>query len=259
MACLGASVYDKPIGLVPCLSWTSASLTLTKGVLTGAINWDLLQKQYTTYNAYKDEVVRMIEFEESAHQAGVDFAQHMDRLAEIEEMKRERWWSNVQSMQKTDSKEVSETTLTSLLPSKSSFLPQVNFFETSLPKSAQGKEDEKTFSMLPKIIRSDASDSPDSLHREAVYFMRGIMDECTHLRNYDVPYDPSLVYIVVAENDAYQPREGISALPDLWPGANMRYIEGQGHVASYLFKQNVFRQAIYDSIDKYVEKYMQKT
>ena len=33
MASLGATVWDKPIGLVPCLSWTSASLTFTKGWL----------------------------------------------------------------------------------------------------------------------------------------------------------------------------------------------------------------------------------
>merc|ERR1712062_6622 len=95
--------------------------------------------------------------------------------------------------------------------------------------------------MIPKIIRNDAKGAGDSLHREAVYFMRGIMDECTHLRNYDVPLDTSLIYIVVAENDAYQPREGIAALPDIWPGAKIQYIEGKGHVSSYLTKQNVFR------------------
>ena len=35
MASLGATVWPKPIALVPCLSWTSASVTFTKGVLTG--------------------------------------------------------------------------------------------------------------------------------------------------------------------------------------------------------------------------------
>ena len=47
------------------------------------------------------------------------------------------------------------------------------------------------------------------------------MDECTHLRNYDVPFDPSLIIIVIAENDAYQPREGVAALPDIWPGEGL--------------------------------------
>jgi hypothetical protein len=31
MASLGATVWPKPIALVPCLSWTSASVTFTKG------------------------------------------------------------------------------------------------------------------------------------------------------------------------------------------------------------------------------------
>ena len=42
------------------------------GALTGAINWDLLEKQYCQHNAYKEVVVKMIEFEESAHQAGAN-------------------------------------------------------------------------------------------------------------------------------------------------------------------------------------------
>jgi len=112
--------------------------------------------------------------------------------------------------------------------------------------------------MLPNIIRNDSSSTKDSLHREAVQFMRGIMDEATHLRNYDVPYDPSLIIIVAAELDAYQPRDGITALTDIWPGSEIRYIKGEGHVASYLFRQDVFRQAIYDAIDKLSEKYPSK-
>merc|ERR1712026_621836 len=75
----------------------------------------------------------------------------------------------------------------------------------------------------------------DGLHREAVHFMRGIMDECTHLKNYSVPFDPTLINIVVAEYDAYQPRDGILELPEIWPGSNIRYIAGKGHVSSSSF------------------------
>ena len=39
MASLGATVWPRPIGLVPCLIWSSASVTFTKGALTGAIPW----------------------------------------------------------------------------------------------------------------------------------------------------------------------------------------------------------------------------
>ena len=38
-------------------------------------------------------------------------------------------------------------------------------------------------------------------------------------------------------------------------GAKLRFIPDNGHVASYLFKQNVFRTAIYDAVDLLVQKY----
>jgi len=280
MASLGATVWDKPIGLVPCLSWTSASLTFTKGVLTGAINWDLLEKQYSKHNAYKEEVLKMIEFEESAHQAGIDFAQAMDRLAQIRELKQHSnsdRWNQVKSTESViDSNKINVNIKRETTAEPDIFASQLgeeDLKQLNVPKNLAGsfsmanqispsngvkeKQSGIFLQMIPKIIRNDAKGTGDSLHREAVYFMRGIMDECTHLRNYDVPMDPSLIYIVVAENDAYQPREGIAALPDIWPGANIQFIEGKGHVSSYLTKQNVFRNAIYNCIDTYVEKYMQ--
>ena len=85
--------------------------------------------------------------------------------------------------------------------------------------------------------------------------MRGIMDEFTHMKNYDVPVDPELIIIVAAEHDAYMPRDGITALPEIWPGSKLRFIENTGHVASYIFHQSVFRQAIYDAVDLYRHKY----
>lgn len=295
MASLGASVWPKPLGLVPCLSWTSASLTFTRGVLTGAIPWDLLEKQYASYNAYRDEVVSLIENEKSAHRAGVDFAHQMDQIAQLkmeaDEQNCRRWpvsdsmavksYPNEEKIKEDRAikHELSDQAVKKLKVQGSNSgytnilealqLPFLSSMSTKLPfvsdTNAAGRKsikanDEGSFSryMLPKIIRADASGSKsesDSLHREAVQFMRGIMDECTHLKNYEVPYDPSLIFIVVAEIDAYQPREGISALPDIWPGANLRYIEGKGHVSSYLLKQNEFRKAIYDCIDKYTAKY----
>jgi len=257
MASLGATVWDKPIGLVPCLSWTSASLTFTKGALTGAINWDLLEKQYCQHDAYKEVVVKMIEFEESAHQAGVDFAQHMDRLAQLEELKQSAArWDHLKTKLNSESDIKSHLNQFDVPNNLAGSFSMGN--QTLSPESSPNKQKSNKFvEMIPKILRNDAKGAGDSLHREAVYFMRGIMDECTHLRNYDVPFDPSLIHIVVAENDGYYPREGMAALPDLWPGAKVQYIQGKGHVSSYLTRQNVFRKAIYDCIDGYVEKYMQ--
>ena len=81
------------------------------------------------------------------------------------------------------------------------------------------------------------------------------MDECTHIKNYSLPYDPSLAIAVAADEDAYQPKATVASIPDIWPGSQVRWVQGEGHIRSYLFRQHVFRKAIYDVIDKTVEKY----
>lgn len=75
---------------------------------------------------------------------------------------------------------------------------------------------------------------------EALHFMRGIMDECTHLRNFAKPVDTSLIIAVCAKDDGYVPREGVTNLTDIWPGAEVRYVDA-GHVSAFLLHQKVFR------------------
>lgn len=76
--------------------------------------------------------------------------------------------------------------------------------------------------------------------REALQFMRGMMDECTHLKNFSVPYDTSLITAVCAKDDAYVPREGCSSLEDIWQGAEVKYIDA-GHVSAYVLYQKLIR------------------
>ena len=92
----------------------------------------------------------------------------------------------------------------------------------------------------------------DEVRQETFHFMRGIMDECTHLGNFDVPVDPTLCLAIIAENDGYQPRDDrrVPAITDVWKGSQLRHIPGEGHVYSYLFKQKMFREAIYEVLDK---------
>merc|ERR1711892_93 len=56
MACLAASAWPHPIGLVPCLSWTSGSVTFCQGVMSKAINWKLMEKQLCMIREYKTDV-----------------------------------------------------------------------------------------------------------------------------------------------------------------------------------------------------------
>uniref|UniRef100_A0A0K2UDB0 Uncharacterized protein C4orf29 homolog [Nasonia vitripennis] n=1 Tax=Lepeophtheirus salmonis TaxID=72036 RepID=A0A0K2UDB0_LEPSM len=60
MAALGAVNWNKPIGLVPCMTSCSASWTFTSGVLTESLPWDLLEEQYHNEVRYHDEIRKMI-------------------------------------------------------------------------------------------------------------------------------------------------------------------------------------------------------
>jgi hypothetical protein len=53
MACLSSTVWPKPIALVPCLSWTTASNVYTRGILSKSIPWKLLEQQYFADKQYQ--------------------------------------------------------------------------------------------------------------------------------------------------------------------------------------------------------------
>jgi hypothetical protein len=91
---------------------------------------------------------------------------------------------------------------------------------------------------------SDASTSKSKnaevSRKAALNFMRGVMDECTHLGNFSIPVDPTLVIIAMAKHDAYMPRNNLIGLHELWPGSELRELDS-GHIAAFLFKQKAFR------------------
>ena len=80
----------------------------------------------------------------------------------------------------------------------------------------------------------------ETIQQHALDFMQGVMDECTHLGNFSIPVDSELIIIVLAKKDAYIPTDSILSLTDLWPGAEVRYVD-RGHITTFLFNQNIFR------------------
>lgn len=60
MASLAATSWPKPIPLVPCLSWSTASPVFTQGVMSESINWSLLQSQYFSDTMYQNDLSRMV-------------------------------------------------------------------------------------------------------------------------------------------------------------------------------------------------------
>lgn len=76
MASLAASNYPKPLVLVPCLSWSTASSVFTEGVMSYAINWDLLETQYYADGQYREKLMKMVTVVDEAFTAGKHFIQN---------------------------------------------------------------------------------------------------------------------------------------------------------------------------------------
>jgi hypothetical protein len=90
------------------------------------------------------------------------------------------------------------------------------------------------------LRRSNGSVAKKECQEEVHQFMRGIMDECTHLRNFSVPVDTELIIAVAAQADGYVPRDDCAHLTDIWPDAEVRYLDA-GHVSAFLLYQKMFR------------------
>jgi len=115
------------------------------------------------------------------------------------------------------------------------------------------------FDRLSFVKASKSSKTIVTTDAEVVDFMRGVMDQFTHLAYFSKPVDPSLIIVVTARKDAYVPREGTVGLSELWPEAEFRYIENKGHIGAFLLEQGMFRKAIVDALEKTAQKYYNST
>ena len=93
-----------------------------------------------------------------------------------------------------------------------------------------------------------------SINLEIFEFMHLLMDECTHLLNYDIPYDTNLIHVISAKDDAYVLRDGVNDFNSIWPGSKVEYID-EGHVSAFLRGQVKFREAIIDLLKVLINKH----
>ncbi|XP_070994638.1 protein ABHD18 [Oncorhynchus clarkii lewisi] len=242
MASLAVTNWPKPIPLIPCLSWTTASNVFTTGVLSKAVNWRELEKQYAMHSVYEQEIIRLLEY------CGVDSFK----------MGQEFLKSSLDTLSGLD---LSTDILGLHSPERDRMGMRTSALHSRAGEGANGQDhDHGLDQMLSSVnmqhtnINKGSGRQRQSLHTESLDFMKGVMDECTHIANFSVPLDPSLIILIQAKEDAYIPRTGVRSLQEIWPGCEVRYLNG-GHVSAYLFKQGLFRQAIYDAYDRYLEKY----
>ncbi|RVE67565.1 hypothetical protein OJAV_G00104240 [Oryzias javanicus] len=246
MASLAVTNWPKPIPLVPCLSWSTASSVFTTGVLSKAVNWSQLEKQYAVNSVYEKEIIQLLEY------CGADSFKMGPEL-----------WRRSGTLDLVN------------LPKGFSMMSDQSFiagrtFGVNGAHNRRQAADRGDHIVSAVGCRGTSSDLPSSslngektestrfcrpsLHVESISFMKGVMDECTHMANFSVPVDTSLIIVVQAKEDAYVPRAGVLSLQEIWPGCEVRYLSG-GHISAYLFKQNVFRRAIYDAFDRFCLKY----
>nr|XP_043896973.1 protein ABHD18 isoform X1 [Solea senegalensis] len=239
MASLAVTNWPKPIPLIPCLSWSTASSVFTTGVLSKAVNWTELEKQYSINSVYEEEIIQLLEYcGADSLKMGPDFVKNMDSIeqlltfsgASVDQYSKARGGTEVDKVDH----------LLSSVNNSGTSLDSGPCFGTN--STLHGKKKDSAKCLRP------------SLHKESISFMKGVMDECTHMANFSVPVDPSLIIVVQAKEDAYVPRTGVLSLQEIWPGCEVRYLNG-GHISAYLFKQNVFRRAIYDAFNRFCLKY----
>ncbi|EAT43184.1 AAEL005342-PA, partial [Aedes aegypti] len=275
MASLAATNWPKPLVLVPCLSWSTASSVFTEGVMSHSINWDVLETQYFSDGNYRERLSKMVTVVDDAFVAGQSFIKNFNQS--VEELKQDICQTddlinddpkpdlnlkiqlalkNYKEENKTDSDklilEVKAEEPQEALPSKSLGAKIIEFISWSSSSNANATAN--STEVVPPSPSSEKRQPIDTTktrwwEREALQFMRGMMDECTHLKNFSVPYDTSLIIAVCAKDDAYIPRDGCASLEEIWPGAEVRYLDA-GHVSAYVLHQKLFRSCIVEAFER---------
>lgn len=268
MASLAATNWPKPIALVPCLSWSTASSVFTEGVMSASINWGLLENQYFSNELYQNDLAKMVKIidQDDAFLAGQHFAKHYPAsLNRINKLKKEFVKTNGETnnprTEINNGNVNNNNTTNNNNDMKNNIEGNIcqNNNNNLIHQVANEKIAAKLFP-LHLISNKFKTNDPEALkdgkwrEREALQFMRGIMDECTHLKNFEVPVDTELIIAVCARDDAYVPRDSCMSLEKIWPGVEIRFIDA-GHVSAYLLHQKMFRSTIAEAFQRSLRKY----
>lgn len=291
MASLAATNWPKPLVLVPCLSWSTASAVFTQGIMSQSINWDRLETEYFANGNYRERLAKMVTVVDDAFMAGQHFIQNFNKsmhelkqdmktmnqvtnsfdvaaAAVIENEKQSKCSADILNRHES----VPVTTDLAPLPAKSNKIPTTVEIVGDTIRVAGGALSSAlnagTMQLMNFIMPQSGAgrQTPQPIdttkvkwwEREALQFMRGMMDECTHLKNFSVPCDTSLITAICAKDDAYVPRDGCSSLEDIWPGAHVKYLDA-GHVSAYVLHQKLFRSCIAENFQRAKEKYSNRS
>lgn len=239
--------------------------------MSQSINWDMLETQYYSDGQYRERLSKMVTIIDDAFTAGQKFIQNfnqslhelkedIDDTRKIQTLERDNDGNNNKTQSHLldnadNSIFLSKTLENRQLDSNHISLPLKEILSENISGNSElalCNSDSTEGSALTKLMKfilpMSAQNKAKKIditktnwwEREALQFMRGMMDECTHLKNFSIPFDTSLIIAVCARDDAYVPRDGCSSLEDIWPGAEVRYLDA-GHVSAYVLHQKLFR------------------
>lgn len=203
----------------------------------------MLETQYFADGNYRDRLAKMVTIVDESFLAGKSFAQNFKQSIsnldhDVKEMAEHRIDSD-STLNGRDAKRNDTDKIIEIYKQ----IEQLNreSMQHRGPCVSE-RDDANSSAMLDMKKKTEPIDTTkvNWWEREALQFMRGVMDECTHLKNFTVPYDTSLITAVCAKEDAYVPRDGCSSLEDVWPGAQVKYLDA-GHVSAYVLHQKLIR------------------
>ncbi|EDV25163.1 uncharacterized protein TRIADDRAFT_25351 [Trichoplax adhaerens] len=194
MASLAATAWPESVAVVPCLSWSTASIAFTEVVKT----------------YLGDSKIQFI----SEFDPGECYPHYLDS-----------------SIVNCFDEAIDDVTYRATADDIKSTLIQPKEFTTT--------EKQNWLSKGRNILKRSSQTDRDRQH--IIEITKYVFDEVTHLQQYPCPVDTSSIIAVVAEKDAYIPRNNATSLEDIWPGCEIRYLVGCGHVDAFLTKLHVFR------------------
>ncbi|XP_050505047.1 protein ABHD18-like [Diabrotica virgifera virgifera] len=237
MASLAASNWPRPLVLVPCLSWSTASSVFTEGVMSESVDWAMLQTQYKSNSFLCNELSKQCQIIDNP------FLCDLIQILQGNRSMRQEIEAHMSN--------ITPHRLINVLNNYCDVKHNMSQIKQSSPANGMVSFNTGNQPQRPKITKKIME--VKMKNKEALWFMRGMMDECTHLKNFAVPYDTSLVISICAATDGYVPRNGVSKLEDIWPGCTVKYVNC-GHVSAYVFHQKLFRNTIMAAFERAKQK-----
>ncbi|BHF63239.1 hypothetical protein SprV_0200623100 [Sparganum proliferum] len=274
MATICATTVAAPVSLIPCLSWTSASVVFIEGVLANSVDWATLTRQYLEDSAYS-RVIRpriqpsikpIFQYKLKKQKEPV-----RGRTRELATMSSDSGRADQQQIYQT-AMSAGKAPLVGRSPSRNPMLTSQTPNSTS--SSANNSNplfltinglsylnnlskvwsyvkahnklhfyvDNYVLDGAMSVLRSVPSVLPVSSHfppnpepdPEVREFLRELLDYFTHLGNFPSVSDTRLITSVTAGRDAYVPRDGVVPFDVVFPSSDIRSLPQCGHVSAYV-------------------------